>query len=299
MNRYIDVNMFHTVKTLTLEAADEIATIVVKTCQKNGFKPISVSVVDASSEIIVQKRMTGCPSGAFPKFALAKAVTASSLLMPSRSFSAKYATDQPAKMFQGIAMVGIADGNLAPFPGGIVIRDKVTNEVLGAVGVSGAAGDEDEFCALAGVHESSIAAFTTTEPSDHSCKTHKYDIQTNLSRLTPVSLKAEDIKEMFRQKDSTGEGTVTVDMIKAIFTKFSMSEPDLQQLLSAVKKTADGRVHYEELVDFIMKGGNGVLHSDSGSKKVPGTAESTVPPQSVGAMSFVEGTEFDASPSTA
>lgn len=169
--------MFRSVKTLTLEAADEVATLVVKTCQSNGFKPIAVSVVDASSDVIVQKRMDGCPGPNFAKFALAKAVTASSLMMSSRTFSAKYATDAPAKMFQGISMIGITDGALAPFPGGVVIRDKETNEVLGAVGVSGAAGDEDEFCALAGVHESSIAALTTTEPATHSCKTHKHDIK--------------------------------------------------------------------------------------------------------------------------
>lgn len=168
--------MIRTVKTISLEAADEIATIVVETCKRHEFKPISVSVVDASSEIIVQKRMDGCPSPNFAKFALAKAVTASSLMMPSRSFSAKYASDQPAKMFQGIAMVGIADANLAPFPGGVVIRDKDTSEVLGAVGVSGAAGDEDEYCALAGVHQSRIGAVTKTEPASHSCKTYKADV---------------------------------------------------------------------------------------------------------------------------
>eukprot|EP00746_Dinoflagellata_sp_MGD_P115411 gnl/MRDRNA2_/MRDRNA2_51543_c0_seq1.p1 gnl/MRDRNA2_/MRDRNA2_51543_c0~~gnl/MRDRNA2_/MRDRNA2_51543_c0_seq1.p1 ORF type:complete len:187 (+),score=30.90 gnl/MRDRNA2_/MRDRNA2_51543_c0_seq1:62-562(+) len=165
--------MIRTVSTISLEAADEIARIVIETCKRNEFNPITVSVVDSSSEIIVQKRMDGCPTGAFPKFSLAKAVAASSLMMPSRAFSARYATDQPAKMFQGIAMVGIAGGALAPFPGGVVIRDKTTNEVLGAVGVSGAAGDEDEYCALAGVHQSSIGDITTTEPRSHSCTTHK------------------------------------------------------------------------------------------------------------------------------
>ena len=47
-------------------------------------------------------------------------------------------------------MVNIAEKTLAPFPGGIVVRD-VEGNVVGSVGVSGAAGDEDEYIALAGV----------------------------------------------------------------------------------------------------------------------------------------------------
>ena len=165
--------MLKLTKALTCEAADEIAIGVIEACNRNEFKPVTVSIVDAASQIIVQKRMTGCPSGSFPKFSLAKAVAASSLMMPSRNFSQKYATNDPAKLLQGIAMVGITDGAVAPFPGGVVIRDKETMEVIGAVGVSGAAGDEDEYCALAGIHSSSFAKLIITEPTSHSCTTHK------------------------------------------------------------------------------------------------------------------------------
>lgn len=49
-----------------------------------------------------------------------------------------------------LAMVNITQGNMAPFPGGIVIKTN-DGEIIGAVGVSGAAGDEDEHCALSGV----------------------------------------------------------------------------------------------------------------------------------------------------
>jgi len=38
-----------------------------------------------------------------------------------------------------IAMVNITDGKMAPFPGGILLKSKTTGEIVGAVGVSGAA----------------------------------------------------------------------------------------------------------------------------------------------------------------
>jgi uncharacterized protein GlcG (DUF336 family) len=43
-------------------------------------------------------------------------------------------------------------GGMAPFPGGVLLK-LTDGTVIGAVGVSGAAGDEDEVCALAGAKE--------------------------------------------------------------------------------------------------------------------------------------------------
>ena len=59
---------------------------------------------------------------------------------------------------------------MAPFPGGIVL--KVDDQVVGAVGVSGAAGDEDEYCAIRGVVESNYAGLTCIQ-EEHSCSTVK------------------------------------------------------------------------------------------------------------------------------
>jgi len=67
----------------------------------------------------------------------------------------------PGKFGQMIAMVNITDGKMAPFPGGILLKSKTTGEIVGAVGVSGAASDEDESCALNGA--ALAAEFLTTE----------------------------------------------------------------------------------------------------------------------------------------
>jgi len=50
-----------TTKSLSLALADEIATLAIKACKNNGFKPISICVMDPAGHEIVTKRMDGCP----------------------------------------------------------------------------------------------------------------------------------------------------------------------------------------------------------------------------------------------
>ena len=68
------------------------------------------------------------------------------------------------------AMVAITGNKMAPFPGGILLKSE--GKVIGAIGVSGAAGDEDEYCGLMGVKESGLDEIETF-PKNHSCTTHK------------------------------------------------------------------------------------------------------------------------------
>ena len=48
------------------------------------------------------------------------------------------------------SMVDITGGKMAAFPGGVLIRNN-DNEVIGAIGVSGASGDEDEYAGMKSV----------------------------------------------------------------------------------------------------------------------------------------------------
>ena len=55
---------------------------------------------------------------------------------------------------------------------GVLLKDAGSDALLGAVGISGASGDEDEYCALVGV--SGVVAdgwSCATEPAAHSCTT--------------------------------------------------------------------------------------------------------------------------------
>jgi uncharacterized protein GlcG (DUF336 family) len=58
---------------------------------------------------------------------------------------------------------------MAPFPGGVVIKAAEGGDIVGAVGVSGASADEDEYCALMGVQEAGLEG-VVTEPVQHALK---------------------------------------------------------------------------------------------------------------------------------
>ena len=113
----------------------------------------AVVVVDVSGRTIVAKTMIGA-SGLTGDFALAKANVCIGMHCSSREFRDKYQNGDGIgpKMPQLLGMgtaAAAANRPLAAFPGGVMCRDAAGN-LVGAIGVSGAASDEDEHCAISG-----------------------------------------------------------------------------------------------------------------------------------------------------
>lgn len=187
--------------SLTLAAADAMADAAIKAVgDLQTHKPMCVTVLDSAGGVLVQKRMDGCPSGAYTKFSYAKARTCIHLQSSSRGFREKYTTAGEAPKFtQAAAMVSVMEGELIPVAGGVAIKSAgkccthyevifgiscVSNlnriysvtylldgSIVGAIGVSGAAADEDEYLGWKGVQ--SVAGGLLTEPKNHCCKTLK------------------------------------------------------------------------------------------------------------------------------
>ena len=159
------------VPVLSLEQADLIANGVITCCKRNQFAPITVNVLDAAGLVLVSKRMDGCAPVGIPEFSKAKAYTCIITKNCSRMFRDKYTgSNEPGKYCQMTSMVAITDGNMAPFPGGVLLKS-ADGKIVGAVGVSGASGDEDEYCALRGAIESELGLVTV--PDRPSCSTIK------------------------------------------------------------------------------------------------------------------------------
>ena len=153
---------------ISLEQADTIASGVVNCIKRNRFAPITVNIVSKDGDVIVRKSMDGCSTKAIPDFSYAKAFTCIGMKTSSREFRDKYTADNSAPKFcQMTSMVNITGGKMAPFPGGVLMKSN--GQVIGAVGVSGASGDEDEYCAMRGIIESGYGI--QTQPEKHSCKT--------------------------------------------------------------------------------------------------------------------------------
>ena len=160
---------FEHVPVLDLQHADAITNNVINICTRNGFNPVIVTVLDASGSTLVSKRMDGCSPVGIPDISHAKAYSCIVNKYPSRAFRDRYTSEpqQSAKFCQMTTMVAISGNQMAPFPGGIVLR--LGDYVIGAVGVSGAAGDEDEYCAIQAVKEANLGLETV--PEAHSCST--------------------------------------------------------------------------------------------------------------------------------
>lgn len=146
---------------LTLAAADAMASRAIEEAEARGFKDVSVFVLDGGGRTLVSKTMIGCPPLP-PKLAHAKASACVGMHAPSsRALRDKYVPDRTPQLL-AMSLVGAgAQMPLAAFPGGVLCRDAAGN-VLGAIGVSGAAADEDEHCAIVGAR----AVGLLTEPAE-------------------------------------------------------------------------------------------------------------------------------------
>jgi len=71
---------------LNLESADKIASTCVAVALRNNFAPCTITILDSNGDILVQKRMDGCPSKGIPDFSFAKANTCAVFKMSSRWF---------------------------------------------------------------------------------------------------------------------------------------------------------------------------------------------------------------------
>ena len=135
---------------LTLAAADEMANAALREAKERKFKDVSVFVLDAAGRTIVSKTMLGCPN-LVPELARGKAMLCVSIHSSSRAAKEKYVRQDAADRTPQLLAMGeigaMISQPIAAFPGGVLCRDAAKN-VIGAIGVSGAAADEDEHCAI-------------------------------------------------------------------------------------------------------------------------------------------------------
>ncbi|PRA17478.1 GlcG protein [Brevundimonas sp. MYb27] len=109
-----------------------------------GYKPLTVVVLDAGGHVLAAERQDGSSNKRF-EVAYGKASGALALGMGSRALMAR-AEQQP----YFIAAVSRSVGALVPVPGGVLIKDEA-GALVGAVGISGDTSDNDESAALTGI----------------------------------------------------------------------------------------------------------------------------------------------------
>ncbi len=130
---------------LSLRKARTIIRKAMEHGKEAGMKPLSVIVLDDGGNVIAFERGDGAAPGRFG-IAHGKAYGAVMLGMAGRAQMAR----AEAQAYFMAAVNGVYGGAVVPVPGGVLIRD-AKGRVVGAVGVTGDASENDEAAALAGI----------------------------------------------------------------------------------------------------------------------------------------------------
>ena len=138
--------------SLTLDHAARIVDAALARGREMNLQPLSVVVLDAGGHLKALKREDG--AGILRnEVALGKAWGALGMNASSSRALGQRLQDRPSFL----AAIGmLAEGKVVPVAGGLAIYQG--NEVIGAVGISGASSDEDEECALAGIQAAGLTA---------------------------------------------------------------------------------------------------------------------------------------------
>jgi uncharacterized protein GlcG (DUF336 family) len=134
---------------LTLEKASSIVDQALAKAREMKIRPICVAVLDDGGNLKALKREDGA-SLLRPQIAISKAWGAIGMGESSRSLAERL-KDRPA--FLG-ALSDMSGGKVVPVAGGVLIIEG--DDIIGAVGASGATSDEDEACAVAGIQAAGL-----------------------------------------------------------------------------------------------------------------------------------------------
>lgn len=138
--------------SVTLAQASAIVDTALKAARDQKQMPQTIVVLDAGGHLVCAKREDG--SGIIRyQIAVGKAYGALGMGWGSRT-SMERAAQNP-NFFA--AVEAASGGRLVPNPGGVLIRD-AANVIVGAVGISGDTGDNDEIIAVAGIEAAGLRA---------------------------------------------------------------------------------------------------------------------------------------------
>jgi uncharacterized protein GlcG (DUF336 family) len=138
--------------SVTLAQASSIVDATLKKARELKQMPQTVVVLDTGGHLVCAKREDGSGIIRF-EAAVGKAYGALGMGWGSRTMMER-AAQNPNFLTSIVAASG---GRLVPNPGGVLIRD-AGNAIIGAAGISGDTGDNDEIIAVAGIEAAGLTA---------------------------------------------------------------------------------------------------------------------------------------------
>ena len=143
---------------LKLAQASSIMDAALAEGRKRNFAPLAIAILDAGGHLIIFKREDGA---GFARFDIAYGKAWGALGM---GFGTRELAERGARYPAFVAAISTAtQGRMIPSPGGVLILDHA-KEAIGAVGISGDVGDNDEACAIAGIEKAGFSGLPGTRP---------------------------------------------------------------------------------------------------------------------------------------
>jgi glc operon protein GlcG len=124
---------------ISLENAKRAAAAAAAEARKNSWN-MAIAITDTGGDLVYFEKMDATQTGSV-KVALSKATSAAMFKRPTKVFQ-----DVVAGGGAGLRILGLEGA--VPIDGGFPIV--MDGKIVGAIGVSGAAGDQDALCAKAG-----------------------------------------------------------------------------------------------------------------------------------------------------
>ena len=135
------------------------ASIIVDKALDKGrelkLHPLTVVVLDAGGHLVAMKREDKSVI-LRTEIATGKAWGTLGMGFGGREFARRVAAG--GAVFLQALMVA-SEGRVVPAPGGVLVRD-AAGDIVGAVGISGDASEQDEACAVAGIAAAGLSADT-------------------------------------------------------------------------------------------------------------------------------------------
>lgn len=138
---------------MTLEIADKVIDGALAKGAEEGFRPLSVAVLDAGGNLVSFKKSD---NSSLMRFQIATGKAWGALGMGTNSSNLANVYEQRPHFIQ--SLMDASGGRLVPVAGGTLIKTE-DGEIIGAVGISGDNSDNDEIACRAGI----AAAGMTTD----------------------------------------------------------------------------------------------------------------------------------------
>ena len=137
---------------LTLAHATTILDAARAEARRRSFEPLAIAVLDSGGHLVAFQREDGAGFARYP-IAYGKAWGALGMGFGTAELAARAARFAPFVT----AVAAATEGRMIPSPGGVLILD-TQGEAIGAVGISGDSGENDQICALAGIEAAGFNA---------------------------------------------------------------------------------------------------------------------------------------------